>query len=293
MARETARAAEDEGAGPPDRSAALEDSATAASALAAEIGEIVEIVEIVEAQEDGSDETLAESGTFAPPAIAFAPAASAMADLARDPPETAAPAPVEPGRITAASRDGERAAVEPVDEPVDEPTDEAAIRSAAGEPPGPATASMAAPALAPDPTGDAADRTADRVAGRDTTRPPRRPAPAAMPDPPRWLPRALWDRWQAHRRALKKPVTADGARLTFAQLEKAKGFGHDPVELLETAIANGWQGCVFPDKHYQPAAVRPTSGPPRAGARRSLREVPADPAVYLKTAGFETELEAS
>ena len=139
---------------------------------------------------------------------------------------------------------------------------------------------MAAPALATDPAGAAA--------ARDATR--RRPAPAALPDPPGWLPRALWDRWQAHRRALNKPMTADGALLTLARLEKAKGFGHDPVELLETAIANGWQGCVFPDQHYRPAAVRPTSGPPRAGARRSLRDGPADPAVYQVTAGFATEL---
>ena len=269
VARETARAAEDEGAGPTDRSAALEDSATAALALAAEI------VEIVEAQEDGSDETLAENGTFAPPAVVIAPEASAMADLARDPLEPAAPAPVEPERIAAAPRAAKRAADEPADEP--------AIRSVADERPGPATAALAAPALATDLAGDAA--------ARDATRPRRRPAPAAMPAAPGWLPRALWDRWQAHRLALKKPMTADGALLTLAQLEKAKGFGHDPVELLETAIANGWQGCVFPDKHYQPAAVRPTSEPPRAGARRSLREVPADPAVYLVTAGFETELE--
>lgn len=118
----------------------------------------------------------------------------------------------------------------------------------------------------------------------------RSPVPAAMPDPPRWLPRALWDRWQSHRRALKKSMTADGALMALAQLEKAKGFGHDPAELLETAIANGWQGCVFADKHYRPAEVRPTSGPARDGARRSLREVPADPAAYLETAGFETDL---
>ncbi len=139
---------------------------------------------------------------------------------------------------------------------------------------------MGAPALATDLAGAAAARDAKR----------RRPAPAALPDPPGWLPRTPWDRWQAHRRALNKPMTADGALLTLAQLEKAKGFGHDPVELLETAIANGWQGCVFPDQHYRPAAIRPTSGPPRHGARRSLRDGPADPVVYRATAGFETEL---
>ena len=262
VARETALADEDEGAGQPDGSAALEDLEITPAAMERPI----------EAQEEGSDETLAENGAFAPLAVVIAPEASAMADLARDPPETAAPAPVEPERIAAAPGAAERAADEP------------AIRSATGEPPGPATASLAAPALATDLAGDGAERAAARVAPRP------RPAPAAMPAPPGWLPRPLWDRWQAHRRALKKPMTADGALLTLAQLEKAKGFGHDPVELLETAIANGWQGCVFPDKHYQPAAVRPTAGPRRDGARRSLREVPADPAVYRVTAGFETEL---
>ncbi len=103
VARETAPADEDEGAGPPDGSAALEDSATASSALARP----------VEAREDGSDETLAENGTFAPPAVPFAPAASGTADLARDPPKTAAPAPVEraveqavaPGSIADTPRD--------------------------------------------------------------------------------------------------------------------------------------------------------------------------------------------
>lgn len=279
VARETA-AADAVSARPPSAPFRLlmasEGSTTASSALASEISEIGE------ARENGSDETLAENGTFAPPAIAFAPEASGTADSARDPPETAAPASVdlaveqtveqmiEPGRIATEPGDAERAVAE-----------------AATEPPDPALASMAAPAPATDPGGDAAERDAARPR-RD-----RSPVPVAMPDLPQWLPRALWDRWQSHRRALKKPVRADGALLTLAQLEKAKGFGHDPVELLETAIANGWQGCVFPDKHYRPPPARPTTGPARDGARRPLRDVPTDPAVYLVTAGFETELEAA
>lgn len=113
----------------------------------------------------------------------------------------------------------------------------------------------------------------------------RTPLPAA----PDWLPQELWDRWQAHRGALKKPLSADGALLTLARLEKAKGFGHDPAELLKTAIANGWQGCVFPDTHYRAAAVRAPSAP-REGSRPALREPPADPAAYRKTDGFAAEL---
>ena len=118
-------------------------------------------------------------------------------------------------------------------------------------------------------------------------------APPTMPTAPDWLPAELWERWRAHRRALKKPLSADGSTLLFAQLAKAKSFGHDPVELLETAIVNGWQGCVFPDKHYQPAARSDRDGSLRHGARRPWPTPSTDPAAYRQTAGFATELEAA
>ena len=125
-------------------------------------------------------------------------------------------------------------------------------------------------------------------------KPARRTAtPPTMPTAPDWLPAELWERWRAHRRALKKPLSADGSTLLFAQLAKAKSFGHDPVELLETAIVNGWQGCVFPDKHYQPAARSDRDGSLRHGARRPWPTPPTDPAAYRQTAGFATELEAA
>lgn len=118
-------------------------------------------------------------------------------------------------------------------------------------------------------------------------------APPTMPTAPDWLPAELWERWRAHRRALKKPLSADGSTLLFAQLAKAKSFGHDPVELLEMAIVNGWQGCVFPDKHYQPAARSDRAAGPRHGARRPWPTPPTDPTAYRQTAGFATELEAA
>ena len=123
-------------------------------------------------------------------------------------------------------------------------------------------------------------------------KPARGGAPPTMPTAPDWLPQAVWDRWWAHRRALKKPLSADASTLLFAQLAKAKSFGHDPVELLETAIANGWQGCVFPDKHYLPAGSD-RDGVPRHGARRPWPTPPTDPAAYQRTAGFATELEVA
>ena len=131
----------------------------------------------------------------------------------------------------------------------------------------------------------------DTAAKRKPAR--RTAAPPTMPTAPDWLPAELWERWRAHRRALKKPLSADGSTLLFAQLAKAKSFGHDPVELLETAIVNGWQGCVFPDKHYQPAARSDRDGVPRHGARRPWPTPPTDPAAYQRTAGFATELEAA
>jgi hypothetical protein len=131
--------------------------------------------------------------------------------------------------------------------------------------------------------------------GVETKRKPARrtAAPPTMPPAPDWLPVELWERWQAHRRALKKPLSVDGSILLFAQLAKAKSFGHDPVELLETAIVNGWQGCVFPEKHYQPATRSGRDSGPRHGARRPWPTPPTDPAAYRQTAGFATELEAA
>ena len=131
----------------------------------------------------------------------------------------------------------------------------------------------------------------DTAAKRKPAR--RTAAPPTMPTAPDWLPAELWERWRAHRRALKKPLSADGSTLLFAQLAKAKSFGHDPVELLETAIVNGWQGCVFPDKHYQPAARSDRDGSLRHGARRPWPTPSTDPAAYRQTAGFATELEAA
>ena len=132
------------------------------------------------------------------------------------------------------------------------------------------------------------DAKATQQRARDVAQP-------AMPAAPDWLPAETWNRWLAHRREIKKPQTASAAALTLTQLAKAKSFGHDPVELLEIAIANGWQGCVYPEKHYRPATA--DLGPhwrfPRQGPRRSLRELPTDPAVYRETAGFATELEVA
>ena len=68
-----------------------------------------------------------------------------------------------------------------------------------------------------------------------------------IPDPPEWLPRKIWDEWVEHRRQKRKAITPLSASKTFEVLAKAKASGHNPVELIEKAIASGWQGVFIPD----------------------------------------------
>ena len=75
--------------------------------------------------------------------------------------------------------------------------------------------------------------------------------PATLPD---WLSADVWQAFVEHRKALKHPLTPAAILLTLRDLAKARAFGHDPVTLIETAIGNGWRGCVYPDKHFQPPA---------------------------------------
>ncbi len=114
-----------------------------------------------------------------------------------------------------------------------------------------------------------------------------------LPPAPDWLPESVWQAFIDHRRALKKPLTPQAARLTLHHLDKARGYGHNPVALVETAIASGWRGCVFEDKHFQPSAPPRTPVRSYNGHRRPLREPTTNPAEYLETAGFATELEVT
>ena len=82
--------------------------------------------------------------------------------------------------------------------------------------------------------------------------------PVTLPD---WLSADAWQAFVEHRKALKHPLTPAAILLTLRDLTKAREFGHDPVTLIETAISNGWRGCVYPDKHFQP----PAGGFGRAG----------------------------
>lgn len=75
-----------------------------------------------------------------------------------------------------------------------------------------------------------------------------------LPISPDWLPAETWQAFIDHRRVKRAALTASSAAMTLKQLDKARGFGHDPVVLIETAIASNWIGCVFPERHFCPAA---------------------------------------
>ncbi|MDQ5910891.1 MAG: hypothetical protein QG599_2988 [Pseudomonadota bacterium] len=96
----------------------------------------------------------------------------------------------------------------------------------------------------------------------------RPPAQEPLPACPDWLPAETWQAFIDHRKELKKPPTASSATMTLKQLDKARGFGHDPATLIETAIASNWTGCVFPERHHQPAPIHvPATPTPHNGQR--------------------------
>jgi len=59
---------------------------------------------------------------------------------------------------------------------------------------------------------------------------------------PDWLPADTWAMWVRDRADRRKSITEAGAKLQLRSLEKLRAQGHDPVLLIETAIASGWQG---------------------------------------------------
>lgn len=89
------------------------------------------------------------------------------------------------------------------------------------------------------------------------------PRPTFPPCPP-WLPDHVWQSFVDHRKAKRKPLTPQAAVLALRDLDKARSFGHDPTALIETAIQSGWTGCVFEDRHFQPATPPQKSAPDTA-----------------------------
>ena len=168
----------------------------------------------------------------------------------------------------AAKRD--ETVVTPLDTDTDTDSDsdtEEQVKSAASAP-GPIASPDEPLPAEPEPTAPASpEPTAPDPTARQAKAKPGKPPAEPLPDPPEWLPVATWQTYVDHRKAKGKAMTPSAATLTLKQLDKARGLGHDPVDMVESAIANGWTGCVF-EKHHKPADPTPAAAaPPRNGTR--------------------------
>ena len=115
------------------------------------------------------------------------------------------------------------------------------------------------------------DKDAPDATAQPTTKPQSAPTKAAtLPEIPDWLPANTWQAFIDYRKAKRKPLTPQAVALTLRDLDKARAFGHDPVALIEAAIANGWTGCVFRDRHFQPPPPAQVSAVP-GGSRAPVR----------------------
>jgi hypothetical protein len=65
-----------------------------------------------------------------------------------------------------------------------------------------------------------------------------------------------WSRWCADRAKRRKPVTAEAAKLQLAKLEAFMAQGHQPKDVIDNSIANGYQGLFAPSApgrtHHRP-----------------------------------------
>lgn len=72
---------------------------------------------------------------------------------------------------------------------------------------------------------------------------------------PEWLSPALWAEWVEYRKALRKPIkTSQGANGSIRELDKYRGEGITPEQVIRHSIAREYQG-LYPPKDFQ--ALRP------------------------------------
>ncbi|MEQ9721272.1 helix-turn-helix domain-containing protein [Yersinia alsatica] len=71
---------------------------------------------------------------------------------------------------------------------------------------------------------------------------------------PEWLNPTAWQEWIQYRRQSRRPIkTAITVTKAFNLLKSCLDDGYDPVEVINTSIANGYQGLFKPKFFSQPA----------------------------------------
>ena len=75
-------------------------------------------------------------------------------------------------------------------------------------------------------------------------------------DLPAWIPPQIWQDYEEMRKLIKRPMTDRARKIAITRLDQFRTEGYDPVEVLEEAILNSWQGIWRP-KHVQPKRFEP------------------------------------
>ena len=73
---------------------------------------------------------------------------------------------------------------------------------------------------------------------------------------PDWINPETWQHFVDHRKSIRSPMSEQSQKLLISKLTKLRTQGHDPDELLNTAIMSGWKS-VYPEKpEKQPIGSR-------------------------------------
>lgn len=74
-------------------------------------------------------------------------------------------------------------------------------------------------------------------------------------DVPEWLNQTAWQEWVAYRKQSGKPIKTElTVTKAFKLLKECLDDGHNPVDVINTSIANGYQGLFKPKFAVKPAA---------------------------------------
>lgn len=63
---------------------------------------------------------------------------------------------------------------------------------------------------------------------------------------PDWIPTDAWRDWCRHRQALRCPLTAKAMELSVKSLDKLRGQGHAPIDVINNAIELSYRGLFAP-----------------------------------------------
>jgi len=85
---------------------------------------------------------------------------------------------------------------------------------------------------------------------------------------PAWLPVETWNAFLDHRKKIKAPMTDVAVKMAIKKLGRLRDEGHDPTDVLNESIINGWKG-VFPLKRSRLSG----NGQMSAAAANTLKHV--------------------